>query len=169
MKAKLYKGLLWIIAGFVLMLSLRLIYGYLIYPDITGDLGGVQTYQRNAIEQDVGRRDSGFSSKKNYASYKMTQSPVAGSAPRSVDQKYEKIGTLDARTQQFENDEKKLRGLIKNFNSIIQYEQNFGLKNNRRLNMSLGVIPEKFDEFIPQLKQIGTVALIQNYKNDNTN
>ena len=52
---------------------------------------------------------------------------------------------------------------------MIQFEQKSGLRNARKLNIALGVIPDKFDATIEQLKKIGTVRRIQIDKKDKTN
>jgi hypothetical protein len=108
-------------------------------------------------------------SRRNYASKTLKlESPQKGTTA-TVDQKYEKVGTLTSRTAEFEADEQRLRTLISDQNMLIQFEQRSGLPGNRTLNMALGVIPGKFDQVIASIQEIGTLTSIHIDKSDKTN
>lgn len=85
-----------------------------------------------------------------------------------MSQKYEKTATIKSKTQKFEEDDKKLNGEIKNFNGIIQYEQNSGGKGNRELHLLVGIQPEKFDSFYVAAKAIGNLRSTEITKVDKT-
>lgn len=102
-------------------------------------------------------------SRKNYASdsYKFKMEKGGGGGleiPQgqevSVSQKYEKTALLNAKSEKFEEDEKLVRKKIKDYNAIIQYEENTGNKGRRKLSFLIGVKPEKFDSFFVSLKKI---------------
>ncbi|MGB1012033.1 MAG: DUF4349 domain-containing protein, partial [Thiolinea sp.] len=87
----------------------------------------------------------------------------------AVDQKYEKVGSIANITDEYEKNEKALYTLIRDEALMIQLEQKSGLPDARKLNIALGVIPDKFDATIEQLKKIGKVQRIQIDKKDKTN
>jgi hypothetical protein len=106
----------------------------------------------------------------NYASKKMRiQSPVKGIRTTTVDQKYEKIGTLTSKTTSFDADEKAVQNLVKKYDMLTQYEQRSGLKGHRILRTAFGVVPQRFDNAIKDMKKVGTPVYIQIDKKDKTN
>lgn len=156
------RKLLYLLLGFITLFTLRLGYGYWIYPN-----GKTNNTAENArIDTD------GFVlERKNYASSKgvSKESGQASTAMGNIDQKYEKIGALASATDQYERDEVALYALIKQEQLMIQLEQRAGLPLKRQLNIALGVVPDKFDSTVEALKQIGTLKSIQIDKNDKTN
>ena len=120
------------------LFGLRLIYGYLYEPGETVSIGAGYVDAASIVGA-VGGRES---LKKNYASEKLkVERP--GEGGYSVDQKYEKVGSIDIRSQAFEDDEKKVREMTVRYGALIQYEQSSGLKGSRRLGLAIGVNPLK--------------------------
>ena len=158
MKTYIKKGIRYLLIGFLALFCLRLGYGYLVPNDITSFV---------ANDSLSGLVD--FESKSNYASEKLKFDRGPGNQSMSVDQKYEKIAALHSRTRAFEDDEKKIRDLIKTYNAQVQLEQNAGLPGSRRINLAIGVQPEKFDSMVATLKTIGNLSSIQINKTDKTN
>lgn len=158
MKSYIKKGVGYLLLGFLVLFCLRLAYGYLVPVD----------YASLAVNESSGASGA-FESKSNYASEKFKVDRGGGNQPLSVDQKYEKVAALHSKTRAFEDDEKKTRELIKNYNAQIQYEQNAGLPDSRRVNLAIGVQPEKFDSMVAALKTIGNLSSIQINKTDKTN
>jgi hypothetical protein len=165
LKAKLKKFFIYFVISFVSLFLLRLLYGYIVYPsDVLNDSSNFSPQQMN----------SGFELlRKNYASEKSfykTDSQISKvTAPTKFDQKYEKVGSLSSRTNEFDKEEKNVRDLIKNFKALIQYEESLGLEGKRSLNLGIGVNPDKFDEMIAEIKKIGKLESIQINKTDKTN
>jgi hypothetical protein len=160
MKNTLKQALLYTTAGFIVFFFFRLFYGYLVPQESPS---AVQSYYRSTTWE--GKPIN----RKNYASKTlMLQTADTGSTAK-VDQKYEKIGTLSSGTSDFERDEKQLHTLIQQHNILVQFEQRSGLSENRILDMALGVVPEKFDQVLEQIKNIGTLLSIQIDKSDKTN
>lgn len=155
----LSKKLLLLLYGFIALFLLRFAYSYFDQP----------RHQQHQADTYVDT--SGFELKrKNYASKKMVVAhSSAQTVTQAVDQKYEKIGTLTNATEQYDNDEKKLYQLIQQQALMIQLEQRVGLSGHRQLNIALGVVPDKFDAVIEQLKKIGDPKSIQIDKKDKTN
>jgi hypothetical protein len=98
----------------------------------------------------------------NYAK----ETPGAGSPGAAA--YFEKVGTLTARSRDFDSDDKNLRSLIQEKNIYVQQEKNEGLKGFRLLNLVLGVAPDKFDEVVGELRKIGQEASFQVVRTDKT-
>jgi len=114
--------------------------------------------------------------KKNYASdsykYKRAAPSAMVGQPShevNVNQKYEKTARVRARSTSFEEEEKKARTTIKDFNAIIQYERITGNKGSRELQMLIGVNPERFDSFYIAVLKIGKTSFKEITKVDKTN
>ncbi len=159
MKAKLLKGLVVLVAGFSLLLGLRICYGYLSHP-----VADTQAAWNNG-----GRQGFAFNPG-NYASSKITRGgKKAGGGSVTVDQKYERVADTSIASNQYEQDEKLLRALIKKHAAVVQYEQKSGLTGHRRLHLGIGVDPAKFDEMVEQVRAIGKLQSIRINKVDKTN
>jgi uncharacterized protein DUF4349 len=102
------------------------------------------------------------SGRKNYAT------AAAGQAIGDS-QKYEKVATLTELTGHYEDDRKRLDGLIATHQAIVQFERATGLTGRRTLHLGIGVPPERFDAFIDAAKGIGRNAQVDIIKNDKTN
>ncbi|MCK5725685.1 MAG: DUF4349 domain-containing protein [Thiotrichaceae bacterium] len=155
------KKLLFILAFFILLFLMRLVYGYITYPN--GYSKPSTTYNNPLASFELSR--------KNYASKKMLYKTARQQQVQtsSVDQKYEKVGSLSNTTKEYDKSEKTLYQLIQSQELMIQLEQRSGLAQARRLNIALGVIPDKFESIIEKLKAIGEVKRIQIDKKDKTN
>lgn len=164
-KKRLIRTIFVFLAGFFALFVFRFIYGY---------TTGLSEVQEEYISDFF---DNLESSKRNYASdnYKYIAAiKGAAGAPSpahefDVNQKYEKTATLKSRTKKFEEDEKSLRGKIKNINGIIQYEQSSGRKGSRQLHLLIGIPPQKFDTFYLDLMKIGNISASEITKTDKTN
>ena len=84
-------------------------------------------------------------------------------------QKFEKTASIKTKTSEFEKDEKLIKDKVKNFNSVIQYEQNLGQKGNRQIHLLIGVNPSKFDSFYLEVQKIGVIKATEITKVDKTN
>jgi hypothetical protein len=124
----------------------------------------------NFIMQNSNRSES-LPLKQNIASKKIKYESNGNTAPRSVDQKYEKIATIETKSTDIASDEKKVRDFVNTSGSIIQYENNSGLKENqsRIIKLAIGVPPDKFDTMVEEFKKIGTTAVLTIDKKDKTN
>lgn len=162
-KKRFRKAIIVLAALFVVLFSLRLLYGYL-YSDLKP--GNSNSSESFSDFGDV---------KKNYASEKYESKkepdPSGESIPNDAvsDAKYEKTATLKTKTSDFESDEKKIRTQITNFKGIIQYEKKSGNKGNREIKLLIGVAPEKFDSLYTSLLKIGQIRFNEVVKVDKTN
>ncbi|MBL8022301.1 MAG: DUF4349 domain-containing protein [Leptospirales bacterium] len=103
--------------------------------------------------------------RKNYASEKKQMGNIAA----AESQKYEKVATLSARSEQFENDEKRVRQIIKDFRAVIQFEQSSGLPGKRVIHLGIGVHPDQFDAMVLAARELGKLLSINVNKTDKTN
>ena len=154
MKRKLFITTVIFAGIFMLLFLFRLFYGYLSHPG-TGESGG-----RIEIQQNSG---VSYAGKRNIATARYREKAV------TVDQKYEKIANISSLSNEFEEDEKKIRSAVKNYNALIQYENKSGLKGRRTLDMRIGVPPRSFDTVISELRLIGKLTSIDINKKDKTN
>ncbi len=109
--------------------------------------------------------------KRNFASYevKKTSTTSINQSPQSAsEQKYEKVAALTSYSDDFEKDAVNLRKNISNYQAVIQYEKNSGLKPNRSLYLQIGVYPQLFDKFLDDVRKIGHLSSIQIDKTDQT-
>jgi hypothetical protein len=108
--------------------------------------------------------------RKNYASkeYKIRSNNTSQSSIK-VDQKYEKIAEIIAKSTDFEAEEKSSRKIIEKLNALIQFEQKSGNRGHRKLNLVIGVPPENFDRLYNELITIGKIQAKQITKKDKTN
>ena len=157
-KKRLKKGIIYLILLFIVLFIFRIFYGYSEYSNY--DIG-----ESNLFFQEIS------SSRVNYASkkYKINTNSNTSQGIVNVDQKYEKIATVNTKSYEFEKEQKLLNDEIKQQEAIIQFEQNSGNKGNRKLQLLIGVQPEKFDSLYASLSRIGKVISKEITKKDKTN
>lgn len=144
----LSKAFFILVAAFILLFLSRLAYTY---------------REKNESESFTNSGESFFASRsdlrKNYASEKKLDPapPPPGGMQGEAQQKYEKTASLNARTDEFESDENRLRDVSKQFQAVIQYEQRNGNPGHRNLHLMIGVRPELFDSFYVVAQRIGDI------------
>jgi uncharacterized protein DUF4349 len=158
MKQRIKKGLFYLVAGFVALFAVRLGYGYLAPASQQISPGSLS----EALITTIGGRD-------NYASEKLKIQKGEGAESHSIDQKYEKVASVASKTGAFEDDEKKVRELTSKYNALIQFEQSSGLPGRRRVDVAIGVPPDRFDPMVSELKLVGELSSIRIDKTDKTN
>lgn len=163
MKNKITKGLFFLILGYIILFTIKLIFSYF---DASTSLKNrfdfnIRSFGSSNIQKDT----IGF--RNNIASYK--QKMTFDGKTVNVNQKYEKSANIVSQSHKFDEDEKLCRNHIKDHEGIIQYEQNSGLSGERELKLLIGVHPEKFDEMVHKLKDIGKQVSFQIDKIDKTN
>jgi len=148
----------WFILVFFLLLLLRLGYGYL------------NTETSYNYEQENNFFSNVENMKRNYAS-EANQAKLSTNTLTSIAsaQKYEKTATVRSKSTQFDTDAGKINSTTKDFEGIIQYEQNTGNKGSRELHLMIGVNPEKFDSFYSKIQAIGKIRSTEITKIDKTN
>ncbi len=140
---------------FIVLFVFRFIYGY------TKKIEETPNVQQQFFE--VSR-----SVKKNYATKKY-ESARTNHTFVKVDQKYEKIAEVKAKSYRFEEEEIQIRNQIKQHSALIQFERKSGNKGARNLNLVIGVPPENFDALYNNLTKIGKIQAKQITKTDKTN
>jgi len=157
MKSKVKRALLYIAAGFVVLFGLRLGYGYL-SPSL-----------QQSISEHLEAGSGSFEfSKKNYASEKFLAPAQNGQQSYNVDQKYEKVASVSSRTQDFDQDQARVRSLTDQHHALVEYEQSSGLQGNRHLELAIGIVPAEFDNAVEEIGRIGKLSSIRVDKTDRT-
>lgn len=162
MKKKLRTGFLWFLVGFAAFFGLRLLYGYLAYPDSREGNGENQWSDNSSFSFAV----------RNYATKKFEKGGDFRPTAPTTDipsQKYERVGTLHTKTDSFLQDEQRVRKEIAAFDALVQYEQRSGLAKRRVLHLGIGVAPDKFDSMLAVIQSIGHLQSIAIHKTDKTN
>lgn len=154
-KTQLKKIIVALLFLFVVLFIFRLIYGYQTATEpITSTIHNEMTEFSSGIRN-------------NYASKKHQMN--AGVLVTSVDQKYEKIATINTLSTKFDTEEKQIRALIKDYDGLIQFENKNGNNGHRRLNLVIGIPPENFDSIYNILIKVGRIQSKQITKMDKTN
>jgi hypothetical protein len=174
-RRRVWKWTILLLSGFVLLFLFRLTYSYTAKgADRNDDDAYISDYFSSFDEGSLKRNIASDSyrykkSKGEYSGKDMaTQSAPLPAQEVSVDQKYEKTATVQARSQEFDKDEQQAKKTIRNFNGIVQYEQNTGNKGNRQMHLIIGIVPEKFDTFYAAVKKIGSLKATDVVKVDKT-
>ena len=92
----------------------------------------------------------------NIATEKISQVDGAGNII-VIDQKYEKTATISSVSNRFEQDQERLREVINSHDAIVQMENLQGLPGNQTLSMTIGVIPQQFDDMVIAVRELGTL------------
>lgn len=162
MKTKLLQGLGFVALGYLLLVAL-----HFIYLELGGTSDGRISEARMRVQQEYMMSLSSVRGKSvsNYATmrFEVAQGQAA------VEQKYEKIGSLDSTTDKFEEDEKRTRVVIQQHEALIQEEVVNRREDLRQLHLTIGVPPGSFDSVVGALKAIGNSASFQVTKTDKTN
>lgn len=157
-KRRLKKGILYFILLFLVLFIFRMFYGYSEYPN------------NNMLASDLFFQEIS-NTRVNYASKTYKINTTSNNVPSviDVDQKYEKIATVNTKSSEFEKDKNVLNEEISKQGAIIQFEQNSGNDGYRKLQLLIGVPPEKFDSLYTSLSGIGNVQSKEITKKDKTN
>jgi len=85
-----------------------------------------------------------------------------------VEQKYERVSSIDSHTANWDEDTGKLKTAIEMVEAVIQKENASGLAGGRVLALSLGVVPSAFDAAVESFQAVGELVSISTTKNDRT-
>ena len=135
-----------LLVPFILLFGFRLSYGYYKFP-VDGD-NTEESYSLN------------LGSKKNYASSKREVTS------QSSDQKLEKKAEIRSQSKNFNKSKLSIYKIIKDSQSVIQFENLIG---NKHLMLSIGVVPNNFEEVYNKLIKIGVVTKHEISQSDKTN
>jgi hypothetical protein len=102
----------------------------------------------------------------NIASFR--QEYVTAGGVEVLDQKYEKIASLTAKTIHYDEDEKKLHKAIEECLAVVQMENRTGLEGSRRLNMVIGVKPDYFETAVESINSVGRIISFTTTVSDKT-
>ena len=158
---KIKKRFLLMLLSFIAVFLLRLGYEmFIVEYDI------VQEPHYNYINS-LQPVDVGYTSYTNIGTARIIQRDQAGQHI-TIDQKYEKSAHLSIRSSDFPADNHKLRSMIETNQGVIQVENLTGMEGSRKLTLTVGVIPESFDEVVETLKSVGDLQGFMVNKVDKT-
>lgn len=165
-KSKLKRYIVWFIIAFIVVFVLRFFYA--LYDDRHYIFVNYNISTSNYYDQAYAPALTSVSSVKNVASAKISQRDVYTGQNITIDQKYEKVANLTASSSSFNDDNKKLRQIIKDNNAVVQAENLEGLSGRQTLTMAIGVMPDNFDDLVEAVKAIGNLRSFSVNKVDKT-
>ena len=93
----------------------------------------------------------------NIASQKMEFVLDGPATPAVMEQKYERISNMTAKSVNYDDDMARLNASIENHRAVIQKENRRGLSGSRRADLTIGVRPESFDAMLDEISRIGSI------------
>lgn len=155
MKKNIFKRVLIIMLGvYVALFAARAVYDMATY---TGE-NAVDSYNTYYTE---GKGES----IRNYASLQME---FTGNATAVLEQKYERISSITARTVQFDTDMERFDAILDENQAVVQMEDRRGLAGSRRVDMIIGVRPDRFDAVVEEISKVGRVTSSNTTSTDKT-
>ncbi|MBL8992546.1 MAG: DUF4349 domain-containing protein [Spirochaetia bacterium] len=168
MKRKLTLGLSIYALGFLVLFAGKLLFEVL-SSDSSQAVFRNQGFVPSTPQNQMNAREENSYQKKNYASDRrqiaVKEAPSGG---MQVDQKYERVASLQTRAREFDGAEKSARSNIQNYQAVVQYEKRSGLAGARSLILTVGVVPSKFDAMVEDLRKIGNLVSFDVDKFDRT-
>jgi len=104
----------------------------------------------------------------NVASLKKEFLGMATGIVEVLEQQYEQIATVTAKTVAYDDDLAKLDTAIEQAQAVIQTEVAQGLTGNRTIMRVIGVKPQYFDSCLKDVKEVGMLLSSTSQKNDKT-
>jgi len=135
----------------------RFVYDLLTYEDPAVS----DNYYYTGYKDDVRLTANVASLKREYAG------TVAGSI-EVLEQKYEQVATVAAKTVSYDNDLARLDAAIEQAQAVIQTEVAQGLAGSRTLKRAIGVKPQYFDSCLGAVKEVGLLISSNSQKTDKT-
>ena len=142
---------------YVAIFAARFIYDLFTYEDPAVS----DNYYYNSYRDEIKMFENVASFKKEYAG------EVAGSI-EVLEQKYEQVATITAKTVSFDDDLAKLNAAIEQAQAVIQTEVAQGLEGSRTLKRVIGVKPQYFDSCLDAVKEVGILISSTSQKTDKT-
>jgi len=104
----------------------------------------------------------------NVASLKKEYAGEAQGSVEVLEQKYEQVASLRAKTVSFDDDLAKLDVIVEQAQAVIQTEMSQGLAGSRTLTRMIGVKPQYFDSCLEAVKEVGMLVSFTLQKTDKT-
>lgn len=142
---------------YVVIFAARYTYDMLTYKDPSVSAG----YQSGGFRNELRMTSNVASFRKEYAG------ETVGSV-EILEQKYEQVATVTAKTVAFDSDLLKLDDAVEQAQAVIQAETAQGLAGSRTLTRVIGVKPQYFDGLLETVKQIGLTVTSTSQKTDKT-
>jgi len=151
------RTVLLLIALYLVIFALRIVYDLITFDDPTPSIG--DNYLYASLKSDAG-------STKNVASLRMEYAGAGGT--EVLDQKYERVASLSAKTVAYDDDLLKLNDAIEETQAVVQMENEQGLPGSRKLSRVIGVKPQYFDACLEAVRAVGMPVSSTSQKTDKT-
>ena len=146
-----------LLALYVVIFAARFIYDIVTYEDPAISVN----YYYNGYKNDL-RVSS------NVASFRKEYTGGTAGSIEVLEQKYEQVANISAKTVSFDDDLAKLDAAIDQAQAVIQTEVAQGLAGSRTITRVIGVKPQYFDSCLEAAKKIGILISSTSQKTDKT-
>ena len=143
---------------YVIIFAARFMYDLATFKD---PADSVNYYYNGYIDNEKRMTTNVASLKKEYAGV------VAGSV-EVLEQKYEQVASVTAKTVSYDDDLARLDSAIEQAQAVIQTEMSQGLEGSRTLRRAIGVKPQYFESCLEDVKKVGMLISITSQKTDKT-
>ena len=150
------KAIVWLIVLYLVIFAARSIYDLVTYTDPDPSIGA--SYLYNSMKNDQIARNVA-SDQKIY---------VGETGTQVLDQKYERVASVTAKTTAYDNDLAKLNTAVEESLAVVQMENEQGLSGSRKLSRVIGVKPEYFDQCLEAVRAVGISVSYTSQKTDKT-
>jgi len=146
-----------LLALYAIIFAARFVYDLLTYEDTAVSINYYYTGYKDELRMSA----NVASLKKEYAGEVIGNVTV-------LEQKYEQIATVTAKTVSFDDDLAKLDATIEQAQAVIQTEVAQGLMGSRTIIRVIGVRPQYFDSCLGAVKEVGMLISSTSQKTDKT-
>ena len=150
------RAVILLIALYLVIFSARIVYDLTTYDDPTPAVG--TNYLYAGLKDDMRLL--------NVASLRKEYQVTAGT--QVLDQKYERVASVSAKTTVYDEDLLKLNAAIEQTQAVVQMESEQGLPGERRLSRVIGVKPQYFDDALEAIRAVGMPVSYTSQKTDKT-
>jgi len=146
-----------LIALYLAIFALRVVYDLITFDDPAPVIG--DNYLYNSLKD-------GSRATQNVASLRMEYAGAGGT--EVLDQKYERVASISAKTVAYDADLLKLNAAIEENQAVVQMENEQGLTGSRKLTRMIGVKPQYFDACLEAVRAVGMPVSSTSQKSDKT-
>ena len=143
-RKQLKRTVVLLIALYVLIFAARAAYDLLTYDDPNPSVG--ENYLYASLKNDM-------RATQNVATLRKEYEGVSGA--QALDQKYERVASVSAKTVAYEDDLARMNAAIDETQAVVQMENEQGLPGGRKLSRVIGVKPQYFDTCLEAVQALG--------------
>ena len=159
-KKTLKTTLIVLLALYAAIFAARLAYEIVTYED------SGSSYRYNPLSNSYADYETRSTS--NFASFRKEYAVDMSGSVQVLEQKYEQVATVSAKTVSFDEDLNNLNKAVEQAQAVVQKEYSQGLPGNRTVTQVIGVKPQYFESCLEAVKNVGTLVSSTLQKNDKT-